>query len=111
MKKIKKNITGIVIERELTKVRYNYKAFKNVPDLKNTNFTYQFRYKDENTHCVYNICVGSVFSNDYMEIHFKLYNEERSQLKGKIKEQFDKKIISILNLINKEVTNEGYNNN
>lgn len=102
LKKIKKNITGIVIERKLTKVRYNYKVFKNVPDLKNTSFTYQFIYKDEHIHCVYNICVGSVFSNDYMEIHFNLYNEERSHLKGKVKEQFDKKIISILNLIIRE---------
>lgn len=111
LKKIKKNIASISIERELTKVRYNYKAIKSISDIQNTDFIYQFRYKDENTHCIYNICVGSEIGNDHIELHFNLHNKERSKLKGKIKEEFDKKIISILNLINKEVKYEGYNNN
>lgn len=111
LKKIKKYIVSITVDGESTKVKYNYKAIKFIDDEKITNISYGFRYKDEKFECSGNIYLGLKTNNEYVELHFSLSDNWLSKFDRKVKDDFKKKIMDVVRLINKGSKDEEQNIN
>ena len=101
LKKIKKYIISVNIDGETTKVKYNYKAIKFINDEKTTKISYGFRYKHENAEGSCNIYTGLCENNEYVELQFNLFDKNCCELDEKIKDDFKKKILDVVKVINK----------
>lgn len=106
LRKIKRYIISISVDRGITKVRYNYKALRYMNDKNIKNITYGFRYKNEKVEASYNIYIGLIKNDKYLEMKFNLSDKNWCDLEGKVKEDLKKKIFEIMRLIDKELVDE-----